>query len=90
VFGVSSQHSDYQREVVARLRLPFPMLSDTQLALAESLGLPTFQAAGMMLFKRLTLVIYDSTIEQVFYPVFPADEHTQRVLAWLRSHAATE
>jgi len=88
VFGVSSQASDYQREVVARLRLPFPMLSDTQLALADSLGLPTFQAAGMTLFKRLTLVIDDGTIEHVFYPVFPPNEHAQQVLAWLRSHGA--
>lgn len=87
VFGVSSQDSAYQREVVARLRLPFPMLSDTQLALAESLGLPTFRAAGMTLFKRLTLVISQETIEHVFYPVFPPNEHAQQVLAWLRSHA---
>lgn len=84
---MSSQDSDYQREVVARLRLPFAMLSDSELALADTLGLPTFEAAGMTLFKRLTLVISDGTIEHVFYPVFPPNEHAQQVLAWLRSHA---
>lgn len=88
MFGLSSQDSDYQREVVGRLRLPFAMLSDTQLALAETLRLPTFRAAGMTLFKRLTLVISDATIEHVFYPVFPPNEHAQEVLAWLLSHAA--
>ena len=30
VFGASSQDSSYQRELVERLGLPFPMLSDTQ------------------------------------------------------------
>jgi len=88
VFGLSSQDSGYQREVVGRLRLPFAMLSDTHLALAETLRLPTFRAAGMTLFKRLTLVISDATIEHVFYPIFPPNEHAQQVLAWLRSHAA--
>jgi peroxiredoxin len=88
VFGLSSQDSDYQREVASRLRLPFAMLSDTALALAELLALPTFRADGMTLFKRLTLVISDGTIEHAFYPVFPANEHAQQVLAWLRSHPA--
>jgi peroxiredoxin len=90
VFGLSSQDSDYQREVVDRLRLPFAMLSDTDLTLAETLGLPTFRAGGMTLFKRLTLVISDGTIEHVFYPVSPPNEHAQLVLAWLRSHPPAE
>jgi peroxiredoxin len=81
VFGLSSQDTDYQREVVARLRLPFPMLSDHSLSLGGLL--PTFQAGGMTLFKRLTLVITDGMIEHVFYPVFPPNEHAREVLAWL-------
>ncbi len=88
VFGLSSQDSDYQREVVGRLRLPFAMVSDTELGLTEELGLPIFQAGGMTLFKRLTLVIRGAVIEHVFYPVFPPNEHAQQVLAWLRSLSA--
>lgn len=84
VFGLSSHDIGYQREVVERLRLPFAMLSDTSLALAGLLGLPTFEAQSMTLFKRLTLVISDETIERVFYPVFPPDEHAGQVLAWLQ------
>ncbi len=84
VLGVSSQNTNYQRELVERLRLPVPMLSDPQLSLAEALGLPTFQAGGMTLFKRLTLVIRDAVIEHVFYPVFPPNEHAQQVEAWLK------
>ncbi|MGH3099206.1 MAG: MerR family transcriptional regulator [Streptosporangiales bacterium] len=87
VFGVSSQDSDYQREVVGRLQLPFAMLSDTNLNLAAALGLPTFTAGGMRLYKRLTLITRNSRIEHVFYPVFPPNEHAQQVLNWLRSPA---
>lgn len=85
VFGVSSQDSDYQREVVERLRLPFTMLSDTDLNLAEQLDLPTFRIGDLTLFKRLTLVIRDGVVEHVFYPIFPPNEHAQQVLVWLQS-----
>ncbi|MGW1054764.1 MerR family transcriptional regulator [Streptomyces sp. NPDC001118] len=86
VYGLSSQGTDYQREVVERLGLPFDMLSDPALDLAAALGLPTFEVEGMRLFKRLTLVLHADVIEHVFYPVFPPNEHAQRVLTWLREH----
>ncbi|WP_367134072.1 MerR family transcriptional regulator [Streptomyces sp. STD57] len=89
VFGLSSQDSGYQREVVERLRLPFAMLSDPRLSLAAALDLPTFAFAGLTLFKRLTLVIRDQVIEHAFYPVFPPDAHAQQVLEWLRSNPVT-
>ena len=84
VFGLSSQDTEYQREMVERLRLPFAVLSDTDLVLAELLELPTFQAAGTTLYKRITLVIRDDAIEHVFYPIFPPNEHAREVLQWLR------
>lgn len=87
VFGLSSQDSDYQREVVERLHLPFPMLSDEGFALGNALGLPTFAAPGHeRLYARLTLIIRDGIIEHVFYPIFPPNTHAQQVLAWLREH----
>ncbi|WP_028934131.1 MerR family transcriptional regulator [Pseudonocardia spinosispora] len=87
VFGLSSQETDYQREVVERLHLPFQMLSDPHRSLARELGLPTFEAGGLMLYRRLTLVVRDGMVEHVFYPVFPPNEHAEQVLAWLRDHA---
>ncbi|MBM9435008.1 peroxiredoxin [Streptomyces bryophytorum] len=39
VYGLSSQDSDYQREVTERLRLPFQMLSDPARSLAQALDL---------------------------------------------------
>jgi peroxiredoxin len=83
LFGLSTQDTAYQREVAERLHLPFPILSDEHLRLAEALRLPTFQTSGMTLLKRLTLVIHDGRIEHVFYPVFPPDQNASDVLAWL-------
>jgi len=85
VFGLSAQDSDYQREARDRLQLPFQLLSDTQLSLKHELGLPTFIAAGMELFKRLTLIAVDGQIVKVFYPVFPPNRSADDVLDWLRS-----
>ncbi len=62
------------------------MLSDTGFRLSATLGLPTFEADGMPLYKRLTLVIRDGVIEHVFYPVFPPDTHAQQVRGWLLDH----
>lgn len=86
VFGLSSQNTDYQREVVQRLRLPYQILSDSALTLAEKISLPTFSVASLTLYKRLTLVISAQTVEHVFYPVFPPGEHAQEVLSWLREN----
>jgi peroxiredoxin len=86
VFGLSSQDTDYQREVVERLHLPFQMLSDPTLSLADALNLPTFETSGLTLYKRLTLIIRDGVIEHAFYPIFPPTEHAQQVLAWLRDN----
>ncbi|MFE3755700.1 MerR family transcriptional regulator [Nocardia tengchongensis] len=83
LFGLSSQTTDYQHEVVTRLRLPFTMLSDPDFRLAEALSLPTFEVDGTRLYKRLTLVIRDGVIEHVCYPVFPPDRHAAELLRWL-------
>ncbi len=87
VYGLSSQSTDYQSELVDRLRLPFSVLSDPAFEVAEALGLPTFTVQGQRLYKRLTLIIAASRIEHAFYPVFPPDQHAEEVLAWLRGDA---
>lgn len=83
LFGLSTQDTDYQREVAERLHLPFPILSDAGMELTRALKLPTFKAGGMELLKRLTLVIDDGVIAHVFYPVFPPDKSATETLAWL-------
>jgi peroxiredoxin len=84
VFGLSTQDTEYQKEAAGRLHLPFQLLSDEKLAFAEALSLPAFEAEGMIVLKRLTLVIEDGRIEKVFYPVFPPSRNAEEVLAWLR------
>ena len=87
VFGFSSQSPEYQSEVAERLRLPFAMLSDERLELADALALPTFSAPGHdRLYSRLTLIVAEGMIEHVFYPIFPPNTHAQQVLAWLEEH----
>jgi len=83
VYGLSTQDTDYQREAVERLHLPFALLSDEKLEFARALKLPTFAVAGLTLVKRLTLVICAGTIERVFYPVFPPDANAAVVIHWL-------
>ncbi len=63
VLDLSTQCTGYQRETVERLHLPFELLSDEELAFAGALGLPTFEAADMILLKRLTLGIEDGWVE---------------------------
>jgi peroxiredoxin len=85
VFGLSTQDSDYQREAVERLHLPFPVLSDADFKLTRALNLPTFTAAGMELLKRMVFAIDDGVMTKVFYPVFPPDKSAEQVVAWLRA-----
>jgi len=86
VFGLSTQTTEYQKEMVARLKVPFEVLSDVDFELTRALRLPTFEFQGATLLKRLTLVISGQHIEKVFYPVFPLDRHAAEVIDWLRSH----
>ncbi|MGH6905013.1 MAG: peroxiredoxin [Geminicoccaceae bacterium] len=86
VYGLSTQTTDYQREMAKRLHLPFEVLSDERCAFVDALRLPTFEVDGMRLVKRLTLIVRDQRIEHVFYPVFPPDESADQVASWLRRH----
>ena len=87
VFGLSTQDTAYQRELVERLELPYPVLSDERLELAHALRLPTFETEGLTLFKRHTLVIDGGRIEHVLYPVFPSDRDAEQVIAWLTARS---
>jgi peroxiredoxin len=86
VFGLSTQDTAYQHEVVERLHLPFALLSDADGAFASAMRLPTFDVGAWRLLRRLTLVVCDGIVEHVFYPVFPPDRSAEEVLAWLRAH----
>lgn len=84
LYGLSTQDSDYQREVAERLHLPFAILSDASLRLTTAMRFPVFETSGMTLLKRMTLVLRDGVIEKVFYPVFPPDRNASDVLEFLK------
>jgi peroxiredoxin len=87
VYGLSTQSTDYQREAVSRLRLPFQLLSDAALEFSARLQLPWFEVEGERLLKRLTLIIRQGRIAHCVYPVFPPDRDAEKVIAWIRDHA---
>ncbi len=86
VAGLSAQTASDQPEATGRLCLSFPLLADPGLRLAAALGLPTFGAGGMRLYRRLTLVARAGTIVRVFHVSRP-ERNADDVLAWLKRAA---
>jgi peroxiredoxin len=85
VIGMSAQPLADQVEFVEREHIPYPVASDPDLRLAAALDLPTFEIAGMRLYRRITLIARAARIERVFYPVFPPDRNAADVVAWLHA-----
>jgi peroxiredoxin len=83
--GLSCQPLAEQLEFAARTKMPFPIISDEQLVLADRLSLPTFEFNDKRFYKRLALIAERGIIVKVFHPVFPPDRNAAEVLAWLRS-----
>ncbi|GAB1514079.1 winged helix-turn-helix transcriptional regulator [Actinophytocola sp. KF-1] len=70
VRGLSTQRPDQLRAFADHARLPFPLLSDEDLALTAALRLPTFRAHGVDRLKRLTMIVDPArTIRAVQFPV---------------------
>ena len=70
VRGVSTQRTDEQAAFAEAEDIPFPLLSDTDLALTAALRLPTFRAAGQVRLRHVVVIVgADRRIEAVRYPV---------------------
>src|SRR5262249_9096002 len=83
VVGMSAQTLQEQREFADREHIPYPLIGDPELRIAHALDLPTFEAGGLTLYKRITLIAQDGVISKVFYPVFPPDRNAGDVVAYL-------
>jgi peroxiredoxin len=83
VFGLSTQNTEYQREMADRLHLPFLVLSDVNLEFCEAMKLPTFDVNDMRLVKRVTMILDKSEVISVYYPVFPSDSDAAWVIKQL-------
>jgi peroxiredoxin len=88
VYGISTQTSEAQKEASYRLGLSYPLLSDANHSFSSALKLPLFEADGLKLMKRVTLIFNNSVIEKCFYPVFPPDKNVMEVMAWFSENQA--
>ena len=86
--GVSTQRPDQLSAFAAHARLPFPLVSDQDGKLAAGLRLPTFRAAGVERFKRLTLLADPtSTIRAVQFPITDPAASVAEMLTEVRARA---
>ncbi|GAA4555263.1 hypothetical protein GCM10023193_01180 [Planotetraspora kaengkrachanensis] len=89
VAGVSTQRPDQLAAFAEHARLPFPLLSDQDSKLAAGLLLPTFRAAGVDRFKRLTLLVDpDAIIRAVQFPISDPAGSVDEMLALVRRRSA--
>src|SRR3989440_11288247 len=88
VIGISAQEPDDQREFAEREHIPYPLLSDSSLELADAMGLPVFVVAGMRLYRRFTFIARGGSVEKGFYPLFPPGRDVGGGLALLPGAAA--
>jgi peroxiredoxin len=84
--GISSQQHLEQLGTIRDHHIEHLMLIDPDLVLAEALGLPTFELAERLWYRRLTLLAHDGIIERAFYPVATAANNPGQVLTWLQLH----
>jgi peroxiredoxin len=86
VVGISAMPEADQREFAEREHIGYELVNDSDLRLADELGLPTFEAAGRTLYRRVTMIARGGRIVKVFYPVFPPDRNAADVAGWLRAN----
>lgn len=86
LIGVSSQLPSDQRRLAALELLPFGLLSDSGLELADRLGLPTSARAVEPRYEPLTLIAHGERIQEVLFPIDEARE-TGTVLGWIRARS---
>jgi DNA-binding HxlR family transcriptional regulator/peroxiredoxin len=83
--GVSTQRPDQLAAFVTHARLPYPLVSDQDSKLAAGLLLPTFRAAGVDRFKRLTLLVGpDAIIRAVQFPIRDPAGSVEEMLTLVR------
>jgi len=80
IFGLSTQSTEYQKELATRLHLPYLILSDEKLEFSKKLKLPMFKVLKMNLLKRITLILKDNKIIKYFYPIFPPTKNIEDVI----------
>lgn len=84
VFGLSSETPQSQLVSAVTQRLSHALVSDPQLLLAGTMGLPTVTVAGATYYRRLTIVVHHGRIGHVFFPVVNVQRSANQVLTWVK------
>ena len=87
VVGISTQSIDELRKLSVLRKLSQLLMSDNELKFQDKLNIPTFNVENKTMYKRLTLIVKDSKIIKVFYPIFPPDEHVFEIMEWLENNS---
>jgi|APSaa5957512535_1039671.scaffolds.fasta_scaffold16887_6 peroxiredoxin len=88
VCGISTQSEDELTELSALRKLSQLLISDSDLKFQENLQIPTFHVENKTMYKRLTLIVKNSKIVKVFYPIFPPDKHIFEILEWFEVNSS--
>ena len=81
--GISTQPIADLEHLSSLRNLSQILVSDNKLEFQKQLNVPVFAVDGNTMYKRLTIVVKNSKIIKVFYPVFPPDKHIFEILGWL-------
>ena len=81
--GISTQPITDLEKLSSKRNLSQILTSDIKLKFQKYLNVPVFTINGNTMYKRLTLVVKNSKIIKIFYPVFPPDKHIFELLEWL-------
>ena len=84
--GVSTQSLNELTELSQSRKFSQLLVSDENLEFQKKLKIPTFNFNKKIMYKRLTLIVKNSEIVQVFYPVFPPDEHVSNIIDWFEEN----
>lgn len=83
--GICSQSISELEQLSSLRGLSNVLISDEGLEFNKKLDVPTFDVKGKTFYKRLTLIVENSNIIKVFYPIFPPDKHIFEILRWLEN-----
>jgi peroxiredoxin Q/BCP len=87
--GISRDTVDKQRQFAELNGFDYPLLSDTDSAVASSLGVKRWLPLGALSIRRMTFVIdTDRRIIEVIHSETGMNDHADRALAVLRARAA--
>ena len=86
--GISTQPIAELEQLSSMRNLSQVLVSDNKLEFQKQLNVPVFVVDGNTMYKRLTLIVKNSKIIKVFYPVFPPDKHIFEILKWLENDSS--